>query len=133
MRYVALVAIIASLTICLGLELISRRKIEERNALIEQKKRELQPMAAMVAEVEAYQRSKDALQRRIDIINQLKMAQKGPVGALKILATIDPSTIDSVAIDDKTITINSRAEIVTGAEVIEKHSAAGRYTVKLKI
>src|SRR2546423_13657728 len=112
MRSVALAAIIASLTFCLGLELISRRKIDERNALIEQKKRELQPMAAMVAEVEAYQRTKDGLQRRIDMINQLKMAQKGPTSAMKILATIDPSMIESIAIDDKTITINSRAEIV---------------------
>src|SRR6266487_4225091 len=132
MRYVALAAIIASLTLCLGLELISRRKIDERNAIIEQKRRELQPMSAMAAEVKAYEDTKDGLQRRIGIINQLKQSQKGPSGAMKILAAIDPSTIESIAIDDKTITINSRTKITTDAEVIEKHSAAGRYTVKLK-
>src|SRR5258708_37269071 len=108
MRYVALGPIIASLIMCLGIELISRRKIDERNAIIEQKKGELQPMSAMAAEVKAYQDTKDALQRRIDMINHLKQSQKGPSGALKILAAIDPSTINSIAIHDKTITINSR-------------------------
>jgi len=57
-RYVALAAIIASLTLCLGLELISRRKIEQRKAIIEEKKRELQPMAKIAAEVEAYANTK---------------------------------------------------------------------------
>jgi hypothetical protein len=45
MRFVALAAAVASLTLCLGLELTSRQKIEQRNALVEQKRRELQPMA----------------------------------------------------------------------------------------
>ena len=133
MRYVALAAIVASLTLCLGLELISRRKIDQRNAIIEQKRRELQPRAKMAAEVQGYQNTKEALQRRIDIINQLKMHQKSPAGAMKILAGVDPSTIDSIAIDEKTITINSRAEIKTNAAVLEKRSAPGRYLLKVKI
>ena len=45
MRFVALAAAVASLTLCPGLELTSRQKIEQRNALVEQKRRELQPMA----------------------------------------------------------------------------------------
>ncbi len=133
MRYVALAAIVASLTLCLGLELVSRRKIDQRNAIIEQKRRELQPMAKIAAEVQRYQVTKDDLQRRIDIINQLKQSQKGPSSALKILVAIDPSVMDSIAIDEKTITINSHAEIKLDAEVAEKRSAAGRYMLKVKI
>jgi Tfp pilus assembly protein PilN len=133
MRYVALAAIIASLTLCLGLELLSQRKIAERNAIIEQKKREVQPFSALVAEVQGYQVTKDGLQRRIDIINQLKQNQKGPSNAMKILASVDPSVIDSIAIDDKTITINSHAEINSSAEVVERRSAGGRYMLKVKI
>lgn len=133
MRYVALGAIVASLTLCLGLELLSQRKIAQRNAEIQLKQRELQPMAAMVAEVERYQVAKDDLQRRIDVINQLKQNQKGPSKAMKILSSVDPSAIDSVAIDGKTITINSHAEIQTDAEVVERRSAAGRYMLKVKI
>ena len=133
MRYVALAAIIASLTLCLGLELLSQRKIDQRNAEIQQKRRELQPMAAMAAEVQRYTVTKDDLQRRIDIINQLKQNQKGPSNAMKILSGIDPSAIDSIAIDEKTITINSHAEVKTGAEVVERRSAAGRYMLKVKI
>ena len=133
MRYVALGAIVASLTLCLGLELLSQRKITERNAEIQQKRRELEPMAPIAAEVQRYQVAKDALQRRIDIINQLKQNQKAPSKAMKILSRIDPSAIDSIAIDDQTITINSHAEIKTDAEVVERRSASGRYMLKVKI
>lgn len=133
MRYVAVAAIVASLTLCLGLELLSQRKINERTAELAQKRRELQPMAAMAAEVERYQVAKDALQRRIDIINQLKQNQKGPSPAMKILAGIDPSAIDSIAIDDHTITINSHAEVKTDATIVERRWATGRYMLKVKI
>jgi Tfp pilus assembly protein PilN len=133
MRYVALAAIIASLTLCLGLELQSQRKIKDLHTIIEQKTLELQPMAAMAAEVHSYQVTKDALQRRIDMINQLKQNQKGPSGAMKILTSVDPSVIDSIAIDEKTITINSHAEVKTDVEVVERRSAHGRFMLKVKI
>jgi Tfp pilus assembly protein PilN len=133
MRYVAIAGLVASLTACLTLELLAQRTIRERNAQVAQRRRDLQPVAAIAAEVERYQVTKDALQRRIDIINQLKQSQKGPSGALKILAGLDPSAIDSVAIDDKTITINSHTEIKTDAPVVDRRSAAGRFMLRVKI
>ena len=108
MRYVALAAIVASLTLCLSLELIAKAKIDQRKTIIEQKRRELQPMAAMAAEVEAYSKTKDELQRRIDLINQLKQSQVGPVRAIKKLKQMDTAAIDSVAITGETLTINSK-------------------------
>ena len=133
MRYVILAAVLASVTVCVALELMSRQKIEQRRAIIEQKQKELQPLANIAAEVQAYEQKKGALQRRIDIINQLKQSQRGPVAAIHILNALDPSPIDSVAIDDASITINSHAEIKTDAEIVEKRAANGRFTFKVKI
>ncbi|HYS56101.1 MAG TPA: hypothetical protein VER58_20270 [Thermoanaerobaculia bacterium] len=113
MRYVALAAIVASLTLCLSLELIAKAKIDQRNAIIEQKRRELQPVAAMAAAVEAYSKTKDELQRRIDLINQLKQSQLGPVRAMQILTELDTSSVDSIAIDRDSMTINARGEVCT--------------------
>src|SRR6266849_2908285 len=110
MRYVALAAIVASLTLCLSLELIAKAKIDQRNAIIEQKRRELQPMAAAV---EAYSKTKDELQRRIDLINQLKQSQLGPVRAMQILTELDTSSVDSIAIYRDSMTINARGEVCT--------------------
>jgi len=133
MRYVALAAVLASLTVCVALELMSRQKIEQRHAIIEQKRRELQPLADIAAEVQAYQQKKEALQRRIDIINHLKQSQRGPVAAMHILMGLDPSPIDSIAIGDTSITINSHGKISTDAEIVDKRAANGRFMLKVKI
>ena len=111
MRYVALAAIVASLTLCLSLELIAKAKIDQRKTIIEQKRRELQPIAAMAAEVEAYSKTKDELQRRIDLINQLKQHQAGPLRAWRKLTEMDTSSIDSIAIDRDTMTINAHGQV----------------------
>jgi len=52
---------------------------------------------------------------------------------MKILAGVDPSAIDSIAIDEKTITINSHDQIKTNAVVLERRSASGRFMIKVKI
>jgi soluble cytochrome b562 len=75
MRYVVLAAAFVSLTICLLLEVSTRNRIQDRNADIERKRRELQSRASIAAEVQDFQNGKDELQRRIDLINQLKMPQ----------------------------------------------------------
>jgi Tfp pilus assembly protein PilN len=115
MRYVALLAIVAALTVCLGLELLSKKKLEQRNAEIAEKQRELKPLAGYVAEVEAFSKKKDDLQRRIDWINQLKQRQSGPRDALHALGAMD-----SVATERDTITINRR-------------SAEGRVTSRVRL
>jgi Tfp pilus assembly protein PilN len=120
MRYVALLAIVAALTVCLGLELLSKKKLEQRNAEIAEKQRELKPLAGYVAEVEAFSKKKDDLQRRIDWINQLKQRQSGPRDALHALGAMDTATIESVATERDTITINRR-------------SAEGRVTSRVRL
>jgi type IV pilus assembly protein PilN len=56
-----------------------KRELRQREEIVEQKTQEAQKLEAIIKEVEAYQRRKDSLQQRIDLINQLKQNQKGPV------------------------------------------------------
>src|SRR5688572_207964 len=57
---------------------------------------EAQKLEAIIAEVEAFQRRKDSLQSRIDLINQLKQNQKGPV---RIMDRISQDLPDLVWLD----------------------------------
>jgi Tfp pilus assembly protein PilN len=109
MRYVVLAAAFVSLTVCLFLQLTTRGRIQERNAEVAQKRRELQPLASYAAEVQEYQNKKDELQRRIGLINQLKMHQTGPSAAMKKVLALDTSGIESIAIDGENLTINRRS------------------------
>jgi Tfp pilus assembly protein PilN len=109
MRYVVLAAAFVSLTVCLFLQLTTRSRIRARNAEIVQKRRELQPLASLAAEVQEYRNKKDELQRRIDLINLLKMHQAGPSAAMKKVLALDPSGIESIAIDGENLIINRRS------------------------
>jgi hypothetical protein len=77
-----------------------QRKLADRRVGIKIKQEELQPLKALAAEVDTYQRNKDRLQRRIDLINQLKQNQVVPAEAVAILSGAENETasIDSVAI-----------------------------------
>jgi Tfp pilus assembly protein PilN len=89
---------------------LEKHKLSERQDTIAVKKVEAQRLEAIIKEVEEYQRRKDSLQRRIDLINQLKQNQKGPV---KIMDRISQDLPDLVWLDKMTmsggaITLNGR-------------------------
>jgi Tfp pilus assembly protein PilN len=93
-----------------GWWLTEKHKLSERQDLVATKQVEAQRLEAIIKEVEEYQRRKDSLQRRIDLINQLKQNQKGPV---KIMDRISQDLPDLVWLDKMTmsggaITINGR-------------------------
>ena len=93
-----------------GWWLTEKHKLSERQDLVATKQVEAQRLEAIIKEVEEYQRRKDSLQRRIDLINQLKQNQKGPV---KIMDRISQDLPDLVWLDKLTmsggaITINGR-------------------------
>ena len=46
---------------------------------MEQRKAEAQKLESAINAVNDFQKKKDSLQKRIDLINQLKQNQKGPV------------------------------------------------------
>src|SRR5687768_10563742 len=55
------------------------RELKQRQEVAAQREVEAQKLEAIIKEVEEYQKRKDNLQQRIDLINQLKQNQKGPV------------------------------------------------------
>ncbi|HET8798348.1 MAG TPA: PilN domain-containing protein, partial [Thermoanaerobaculia bacterium] len=92
----ALLGIVAAL----GYWLWNKRELSQRREVVEARQAEAQKLEAIIKEVEAYQKRKDNLQQRIDLINQLKQNQKGPV---RIMDQISRDLPDLVWIDNMTI------------------------------
>ena len=93
-----------------GWWLVERNKLSDRKDQVATKTAEAQRLEAIIKEVEGYQRQKESLQRRIDLINQLKQNQKGPV---KIMDRVSQDLPDLVWLDKLVesgglITINGR-------------------------
>jgi type IV pilus assembly protein PilN len=86
-----------------GYWFMMKRTLTEREETRAQRQDEAQKLEAIIKEVEQYQKRKDSLQQRIDLINQLKQNQKGPV---RIMDQISRDLPDLVWLD--------RLEIVGG-------------------
>ena len=76
----------------------SRR--DSRLETVSQREGEAKKLESIIAEVEDYQRRKESLQNRIDLINELKANQKGPV---RIMDQISKDLPDLVWLDNMTI------------------------------
>lgn len=83
-----------------GWWVIERNKLSDRRDQIATKDAEAKRLESIIKEVEDYQRRKDSLQRRIDLINQLKQNQKGPV---KIMDRVSQDLPDLVWLDKMTM------------------------------
>jgi type IV pilus assembly protein PilN len=92
----ALVGILAAL----GYWLWNKRELSLRQQTVATRQSEADKLEAIIREVEAYQKRKDNLQQRIDLINQLKQNQKGPV---RIMDQISRDLPDLVWLDNMTI------------------------------
>ncbi len=79
-----------------GWWLLEKNRLSDKREQIATKQVEAQRLESIIKEVEGYQRQKDSLQRRIDLINQLKQNQKGPV---KIMDRISQDLPDLVWLD----------------------------------
>jgi Tfp pilus assembly protein PilN len=79
-----------------GWWVIERNKLSDRRDQVAAKTVEAQRLESIIKEVEDYQRRKDSLQKRIDLINQLKQNQKGPV---KIMDRVSQDLPDLVWLD----------------------------------
>jgi type IV pilus assembly protein PilN len=85
----------------LGYWFLQKRALDERKDIVEQRSVEAKKLEAIIKEVENYQKRKDSLQQRIDLINQLKQNQKGPV---RIMDQISRDLPDLVWLDRMDIT-----------------------------
>jgi type IV pilus assembly protein PilN len=83
-----------------GYWLWNKRELAQRKEIVQTRTLEAQKLEAIIKEVEDYQKRKDSLQQRIDLINQLKQNQKGPV---RIMDQISRDLPDLVWLDTMTI------------------------------
>lgn len=75
---------------------INNRTLKKAQVKQAERQVEADKLEAIIKEVEAFSRRKDSLQRRIDLINQLKQNQKGPV---RIMDRISQDLPDLVWLD----------------------------------
>jgi len=76
---IVLGCLILGLLVALGYWFWHKRELKARENIVAERTIEAQKLESIINEVEQYQRRKDNLQQRIDLINQLKQNQKGPV------------------------------------------------------
>jgi Tfp pilus assembly protein PilN len=90
--------------------LLNKRTLSNRQEVVTVRRAEAQKLEAIIAEVEAFQRRKDSLQNRIDLINQLKQNQKGPVRIMDRISQDLPDLVwlDKMQVAGGRVIINGR-------------------------
>jgi type IV pilus assembly protein PilN len=88
--------LVLGVLVALGYWYWHKRELKNREAVVAERTIEAQKLESIINEVEQYQRRKDSLQQRIDLINQLKQNQKGPV---RIMDQISRDLPDLVWLD----------------------------------
>lgn len=95
-----------------GWYLVKSRELAAKIADKELKQVEAQKLEAIIKEVEAFEKRKEDLKKRIDTINDLKQNQKGPVRVMDRISQDLPDLvwIDKLSLDggQKTIEVNGR-------------------------
>jgi Tfp pilus assembly protein PilN len=89
---------------------VENNKLKERQATVETKKQESTRLEAIIKEVDDYTHRKESLQRRIDLINQLKQNQKGPVKVMDRISQDLPDLVwlDTMGMSGGVVTIAGR-------------------------
>jgi type IV pilus assembly protein PilN len=87
-----------------------KRVLADRKDVADQRRVEAQKLDRIIREVEEYQKRKDNLQQRIDLINQLKQNQKGPVRIMDQISRDLPDLVwlDNMDISGGRISLNGR-------------------------
>jgi len=87
-----------------------KRELTQRQEIVAQKTEEAKKLEGIITEVQNYQRQKDSLQQRIDLINQLKQNQKGPVRIMDQVSRDLPDLVwlDAMDISGGRISLNGR-------------------------
>ena len=94
------VLVVVGLLAAVGYWLYEKRVRDQRLETVSQREAEAKKLEDIIAEVENFQRRKESLQNRIDLINELKANQKGPV---RIMDQISRDLPDLVWLDTMTI------------------------------
>lgn len=101
---------ILGLLVAAGYWYWQKNQRDSRLELMAQREAQAKKLESIIAEVEDYQRRKDSLQNRIDLINQLKANQKGPVRILDQISRDLPDLVwlDNMTIDGGRVTLAGR-------------------------
>jgi Tfp pilus assembly protein PilN len=95
-----------------GWYVVKSRELATKKADVEAKQQEAQKLEAIIKEVEAFEKRKEDLKKRIDTINALKQNQKGPVRVMDRISQDLPDLVwlDQLTLDggQKTIEIKGR-------------------------
>ena len=97
---IVLGCLILGILAALGYWYWHKRELKAREATVAERTILAEKLESIINEVEQYQRRKDSLQQRIDLINQLKQNQKGPV---RILDQVSRDLPDLVWLDSMDI------------------------------
>jgi type IV pilus assembly protein PilN len=86
-------------------------QVEENDARIVEAQREVDELAAIIAEVERFKAQQAALQHKIDVIEQLRANQKGPVRVMDQISRALPELLwlDRMEMRGGVITLSGRA------------------------
>ena len=100
----------AALLAAAGYWFLTRQTLKSRTETVEVKQAEAQKLEQIIKEVEAFEKRKASLQQRIDLINQLKQNQKGPVRIMDRISQDLPDLVwlEAMSVDQGKITINGR-------------------------
>jgi Tfp pilus assembly protein PilN len=87
-----------------------KRERDRTLEVVAERQTQATKLEAIIKEVEAYQKRKDSLQQRIDLINQLKQNQKGPVRIMDQISRDLPDLVwlDAMTISGQNVSINGR-------------------------
>jgi len=93
-----------------GYWLLEKRKLSDRQATVAARQTDADRLETIIRDVEQYQKRKDSLQKRIDLINQLKENQKGPVRIMDQLSRDLPDLVwlDRMSITSGAVTLAGR-------------------------
>jgi Tfp pilus assembly protein PilN len=92
--------LIIGIVVAGGWWFMENRTLNDRKEDVARKQTEAQRLDQIIKEVADYQKQKDSLQQRIDLINQLKQNQKGPV---RLMDRISQDLPDLVWLDKMTV------------------------------
>ncbi|MFZ2493773.1 MAG: PilN domain-containing protein, partial [Thermoanaerobaculia bacterium] len=86
------------------------RELKKAQETVEQRRSEADKLASIIKEVDGFEKRKASLQERIDLINQLKQNQKGPVRIMDQISRDLPDLVwlDRMTIDSGKITLAGR-------------------------
>jgi Tfp pilus assembly protein PilN len=102
--------LIIGIVVAGGWWFLENRKLTERQEAVARNQDEAKRLEQIIKEVADYQKQKESLQQRIDLINQLKQNQKGPVKLMDHISQDLPDLVwlDKMTVNGGLVTIDGR-------------------------